>query len=74
MGVSYPTNPKFDLTPQDFEMLRLWRLFSPGMGVGHLPQLGGSLEQSCLMLDCFAVMSGVERELDKHYAAKDSTR
>jgi hypothetical protein len=44
-------------------MVRLWRLYQGGTGIGHLPESGGSGEQACIMLEAFAVMSGAEAEM-----------
>ena len=39
-------------------MVRLWRLYQGGdMGVGHLPDAGGSMDQAAIMLDAFSLMS-----------------
>jgi hypothetical protein len=46
-----------------WDMVRLWRLYQGGMGVGHLPESGGSGEQACVMLEAFAAMTAMELEL-----------
>lgn len=47
-------------------MVRLWRLYQGGgMGVGYLPEPGGALDQSTLMLEAFGLMSSAEAELKK---------
>lgn len=45
-------------------MLRLWRLFSPGMGAGHLPEAGGTMDQAAAMMDAFAVMNDEYAKLE----------
>lgn len=52
-------------------MVRLWRLYAPGMSLGFLPDEGGVLDQSAMMLDAFAVMSRAQAELEKQYPKKD---
>lgn len=44
-------------------MLKLWRLSQGGMGAGHLPELGGSMDQPVKMVEAFAIMSSFEAEL-----------
>ena len=44
-------------------MLRLWRLFAPGMSAGHLPDAGGTLDQAAIMMDAFDAMTSAEAEL-----------
>ena len=45
-------------------MLHLFRLYQGGgMGVGHLPEAGGVMDQSVVMLDAFALMSSFEARL-----------
>lgn len=47
-------------------MVRLWMLYrGGGFGAGHLPQAGGTGDQAALMLDAFALMSGVAAEFEK---------
>jgi hypothetical protein len=46
-------------------MVRLWRLYrGGGMGGGHLPDTGGSLEQSTHTMMCFDILNGATAELD----------
>lgn len=45
-------------------MLRLWRLYrGGGMGPGHLPDPGGTMDQPCAMLEGFSIMSAAEAQL-----------
>lgn len=45
-------------------MLHLFRLYQGGgMGVGHLPDAGGVMDQAAIMLDAFALMAGFEARL-----------
>lgn len=47
-------------------MIRLWRLYQGGMyGGGMLPQAGGVMEQSIVMMDAFAFMNATEAEIRK---------
>ncbi len=71
LGTLYPTNPRLELTPNDLDMVRLWRLFQGGMGPGHLPDAGGVLDQPALMLDAFAYMNAVEAQLQAPQDRKD---
>lgn len=42
-------------------MCRVWRVFQGGgMGLGAMPDPGGSLDQPAIMLDCFGLMSAAE--------------
>lgn len=45
--------------------MNLYRLYAAGMGVGHLPDAGGALDQSCWIFHAFAVIAKAEAELDK---------
>lgn len=47
------------------DVVTLWHLCSAGMGAGHLPDSGGASEQACWLLEAFALMSAMERELKK---------
>lgn len=67
----FDTNPRFLLSQGDYDMLRLWRLFAPGMGAGYLPDYGGVLDQSSVMMDAYAFMSSTEKELEKLYGKSD---
>jgi hypothetical protein len=62
-GERYPVNPMFVVEPWAMEMIRLWRLFQGGTGVGYLPRAGGTLDQPYILLDAFNVMSLAEEEL-----------
>jgi hypothetical protein len=45
-------------------MILPWRLWQGGgLGPGHLPQAGGSLDQAALMLDALAFMDRIEVRL-----------
>lgn len=45
-------------------MVRLWRLYQGGgMGIGHLPDSGGTLDQPVIMMQAFALMSDFEHRL-----------
>jgi hypothetical protein len=44
-------------------MVRLWRLYQGGVGIGHLPESGGAAEQACIMLEAFGVMTAAELEM-----------
>ncbi len=44
-------------------MIRLWRLYEGGMGVGHLPDAGGSMDQAAIMLDAFGLMAAAKAAL-----------
>lgn len=61
---TYHLNPR-DLVPDwAWSVLTLWRLFQGGgMGVGPLPEPGGSLDQPCALISAFFLMSGFERDL-----------
>lgn len=60
---SYRTNPRDWLEPWCWAMLRLWRLSQGGMGAGHLPEAGGTMDQPTKMIEAFALMSAFEAEL-----------
>ncbi len=66
-GELYPQNPKMEVQDGDFEMVRLWSLYRPGMtGVGHLPDAGGTLDQPPIMLEAFDAMSHAAALLRKN--------
>lgn len=46
-------------------MIMLWQSYQNGMGAGHLPDAGGVMDQSVLMLEAFNVMSNARKELEK---------
>jgi|TARA_B100000315_G_C14360590_1_gene488275 hypothetical protein len=58
-GTGYRINPRYLVTDNDHEMIRLWRLFREG----HLPESGGAGEQAAAMLDAFGIMSAAESDL-----------
>ena len=58
-GEGYRVNPRYLVTENDHEMVRLWRLFREG----HLPESGGAGEQAAAMLDAFGIMSAAESDL-----------
>ena len=58
-GEGYRVNPRYLVTDNDREMVRLWRLFKEG----HLPESGGTGEQAAAMLDAFGIMTAAESEL-----------
>lgn len=45
-------------------MVTFLRLYQGGMGVGHLPELGGVMDQSVLMIDALTLMDAFERKLN----------
>jgi hypothetical protein len=62
-GEKYAENPKFKLTENDMEMVKLWRLFTGGMAPGFLPESGGLMDQAAIMIDAFGIMSAAESDL-----------
>lgn len=65
-GEEVESNPKFDVEPWAWTMVRLWRMSRGGMsGPGPLPDVGGTMDQSPYMIDCFAVMNQAEFEYKK---------
>lgn len=44
-------------------MVALWRLYQGGMGVGYLPDAGGSMDQPVMMIQAFQMMSDFEHRL-----------
>ena len=63
-GEVYETNPRLQLDDGASHMVRLWRYFQGvDMGIGHLPDAGGLLDQAAIMLEAFGVMSAAERWL-----------
>lgn len=62
-AVTATVNPREWLPAWVWGMVQLWRLFQGGMGIGPLPDPGGTMDQPCIMLDAFAVMSSIEAEL-----------
>lgn len=48
-------------------MVRLWRAYLGGMGLGHLPEAGGLMDQAAIMMDAFAAMSNAQYQIDKRY-------
>ena len=63
LGESHFYNPAYDVEPATHELVRLWRLAQGGMGLGLLPEAGGSLDQPAILLAAFDVMTAAEREL-----------
>ena len=62
----YDTNPRHHLDQGYFDMITLWQLFQGSdYGVGHLPDSGGVMEQTAIMMDAFAIMNKAEAELKK---------
>lgn len=62
-GVVYPKNPRLYVPPGYDEMTTLWALYrGGGFAPGPLPDAGGSLQQACIMLDAFAVMTAASAE------------
>ena len=63
-GEGYRVNPRHLVIEDDFEMVRVWRLFQQG----HLPDVGGVMDQAAAMIDAFEIMAAAEaefaRELD----------
>lgn len=65
-GERYPRNPRFLVTAESLETLRLWRYARGGMaGPGPLPEAGGLLDQSAWLMAAFDVMSGAAAVLEK---------
>lgn len=64
-GEEYDRNPRLLLDPGSIAMVRIWSLHRSGGvgGTGHLPDLGGTLDQSSLMLEALQVMNGAEAKL-----------
>lgn len=58
-------NPREWLPSYAFHMLQLWRMYQGGGmgGVGHLPDVGGTMDQPVVMIEAFNLMSGIEAEL-----------
>ena len=44
-------------------MVHLWRLFQSSMGVGYLPDSGGTMDQPAIMLSAFSFMSSFEARM-----------
>ncbi len=57
----YCVNPRHLVTDDALEMISLWRLFQQG----HLPDQGGVMDQSAMMIDAFGIMTAAEGELAK---------
>lgn len=63
-GEQHWINPKAKVPDWCWDVVRLWRQYQGGMGgVGHLPEGGGTMDQSPVVLDAFAAMSAAEAEL-----------
>ncbi len=65
LGDLYSINPRFLLSEDDYDMLRLWQMFQSSFGAGHLPEGGGVMDQPALMLDAYAAMSAAYNTLSK---------
>lgn len=65
-GESYRVNPTH-LVPRGLrDLVSIWRLYQGGgMGSGHLPDGGGTLDQAAPMMDAFRVMDAAEARLKK---------
>lgn len=55
-------------------MLHIWRLSQGGMGSGHLPETGGSMDQSTKMMEAFAIMGAFEAELRDSKSSRRITK
>ena len=66
LGTTYPTNPRNLIPSWCWIMLRVWRMCQGGeMGAGRLPDAGGVLDQSTLMMAAFGVMDQAEADLKR---------
>lgn len=65
LGDLYPINPRFLLSEDDFDMLRLWQMFQSSFGAGYLPESGGVMDQPAIMLDALLIMNGAYNTLSK---------
>jgi len=63
LGERHDENPRFSVPDWAWDIVRLWRMYQGGMGVGHLPHAGGAVDQSCILLEAFGILSATEAAL-----------
>ena len=62
----FDENPRLTLPSDVWPMIHLWRMYrGNGMGQGHLPDAGGTLDQSVHLMTCFHIMSAADNELEQ---------